>query len=85
MDSNDKSLVASVLERGKRRRDDDGLLDNKDELEEQGNGISAAAELGVDVAIDDADKTPGRSRRPSSIPRRPTSQPPRSSTRSPPT
>ena len=58
MDVGDKQLVASVLERGKRRRDDDSMLDNKDELEEQGNGITAAAELGVDVAIDDADKTP---------------------------
>jgi RNA polymerase primary sigma factor len=58
MDVGDKQLVASVLERGKRRRDDDGMLDSKDELEERGNGISAAAELGVDVAIDDADKTP---------------------------
>ena len=58
MDTGDKQLVASVLERGKRRRDDDGMLDSKDELEEQGNGISAAAELGVDVAIDESDKTP---------------------------
>jgi RNA polymerase sigma factor RpoD-like protein len=58
MDVSDKQLVASVLERGKRRRDDDDLLDNKDELEESGNGISAAAELGVQVAIDESDKTP---------------------------
>jgi RNA polymerase primary sigma factor len=58
MDANDKSLVASVLERGKRRRDDDGLLDSKDELDEPQNGLSTVAELGVDVAIDEADKTP---------------------------
>ncbi len=58
MDVGDKQLVASVLERSKRRRDDDDLLDNKDELEESGNGISAAAELGVQVALDEAEKTP---------------------------
>src|SRR6476659_3626183 len=33
MDSADKQLVASVLERGKRRRDDDDLLQPKDELD----------------------------------------------------
>ena len=58
MDANDKSLVASVLERGKRRRDDDGMLDSKDELDEPTDGMSTASELGVDVAIDEADKTP---------------------------
>jgi len=57
MDVGDKQLVASVLERGKRRRDDDSL-EQKDELDEPVNGLSAAAELGVEVAIDDADKTP---------------------------
>ena len=60
MDASDKSLVASVLERGKRRRDDDGMLDGNrnDELDEPTNGMAAVAELGVDVAIDEADKTP---------------------------
>ena len=58
MDS-DKLLVASVLERGKRRRDDD-LNDQKDELDEApGDGLSAAAELGVEVQIDgDGSQTP---------------------------
>src|SRR5918994_2631463 len=58
MDVGDKQLVASVLERGKRRRDDD-LLESKDELEESsGDGLAVAGELGVEVALDDADKTP---------------------------
>jgi RNA polymerase primary sigma factor len=57
MDS-DKLLVASVLERGKRRRDDD-LNDQKDEDEEPQNGMTAAAELGVEVQIDgDGAQTP---------------------------
>ena len=58
MDS-DKQLVASVLERGKRRRDED-LNDQKDDLDEApSNGMSAAAELGVEVQIDsDAGQTP---------------------------
>src|SRR6187397_2735591 len=58
MDSSDKSLVASVLERGKRRRDEDGMLDGNrgDEMEEPNAGLSAAAELGVDVAIDEGEK-----------------------------
>ncbi len=34
MDTGDKQLVASVLERGKRRRDDDMIDGPKDELEE---------------------------------------------------
>jgi RNA polymerase primary sigma factor len=55
MDVGDKQLVASVLERGKRRRDDD--LD-KDEIEESDNGVSSPAELGVEVAIDEGDKRP---------------------------
>ncbi len=58
MDVGDKQLVASVLERGKRRRDDDDLLDNKDELEEGSQRRHPApAELGVEVAIDDGEKT----------------------------
>src|SRR5687767_9354822 len=60
MDVSDKQLVASVLERGKRRRDDDGMLDGNrgDELDEPTNGMAAVAELGVDVAIDEGDKQP---------------------------
>ncbi len=61
MDASDKSLVASVLERGKRRRDEDGMLDGNrgnDELDEPAAGLSAAAELGVDVAIDESEKQP---------------------------
>jgi RNA polymerase primary sigma factor len=59
MDVGDKQLVASVLERGKRRRDDDDPLENKDELDETpDDGLSAAAELGVEVALDESDKTP---------------------------
>ena len=59
MDVGDKQLVASVLERGKRRRDDDDLLESKDELEERpSDGLSVAGELGVDVALDDTEKTP---------------------------
>ena len=59
MDVSDKQLVASVLERGK-RRDDDGMLDNNrnDELDEPTDANSVVAELGVDVAIDDSEKTP---------------------------
>jgi len=57
MDTSDKQLVASVLERGKRRRDDD-LDESKDELEESNNGVTAAAELGVAVAIDETEKRP---------------------------
>src|SRR5690242_8813256 len=57
MDS-DKQLVASVLERGKRRRDDD-LNDQKDEDEQPQDGMTAAAELGVEVQIDgDGTQTP---------------------------
>ena len=60
MDVGDKQLVASVLERGKRRRDDDDLLEPKDELDEPAadDGLSVAGELGVEVALDDTDKTP---------------------------
>ena len=56
MDVGDKQLVASVLERGKRRRDDD-LPESKDELDETpDNGLSVAGALGVEVAIDDSEK-----------------------------
>jgi hypothetical protein len=58
MDIGDKQLVASVLERGKRRRDDDLGDGQKEEDEEPQSGISAAAELGVEVAIDESEKTP---------------------------
>src|SRR5690349_23816708 len=59
MDS-DKLLVASVLERGKRRRDDDLADNSKDELDEPASdGMSAAAELGVEVQLDaDGTQTP---------------------------
>ena len=57
MDIGDKQLVASVLERGKRRRDDD-LPEQKDELEEPADGLTAAAELGVEVPLDDGGQTP---------------------------
>src|SRR6266542_3053600 len=57
MDVGDKQLVASVLERGKRRRDDD-LPEAKDELEEPADGLTAAAELGVEVPVDDGGQTP---------------------------
>src|SRR3954468_3520763 len=54
MDSADKQLVASVLERGKRRRDDDDPLQPKDELDDGANdGLAVAADLGVEVAVDD--------------------------------
>src|SRR5512141_270343 len=57
MDIGDKQLVASVLERGKRRRDD-GLREQKDELEEPAEVLTAAAELGVEVPLDDGGQTP---------------------------
>src|SRR3954447_937290 len=60
MDS-DKLLVASVLERGRRRRDEDDMSDNnKDELDEArpDNGIAVAGELGVEVALDETDNKP---------------------------
>src|SRR3954463_10262856 len=61
MDVGDKLLVASVLERGRRRRDDDDPTEQKDELEEtpsSGDGLAVAGELGVEVALDDSEKTP---------------------------
>ncbi len=61
-DPTDKQLVASVLERGKRRRDpDDDLVRPKDADDEEGtptNGLNAAAALGVLVTTDDAEKQP---------------------------
>src|SRR3954454_7291153 len=61
MDVGDKLLVASVLERGRRRRDDDDPTEQKDELEESpsaDDGLAVAGELGVEVALDDSEKTP---------------------------
>src|SRR5690348_2004860 len=60
MDVGDKQLVASVLERGRRRRDDDDLNDTKDELDEAApdDGLSVAGELGVEVALDDSESKP---------------------------
>src|SRR3954447_13256907 len=60
MDVGDKLLVASVLERGRRRRDDDDPTETKDELEEPAadDGLAVAGELGVEVALDDSEKTP---------------------------
>ena len=61
-DPTDKLLVASVLERGKRRRDpEDELMTPKttdDDEVSSGDGMSAAAELGVEVAVDEAEKQP---------------------------
>src|ERR671910_443094 len=50
MDIGDKQLVASVLERGKRRRDDDLIDGNKEDDEEPQNGLNAADELGAIAA-----------------------------------
>jgi len=58
-DPTDKLLVASVLERGKRRDIDADLVQPKDDDDLVADpGLSAAAELGVDVAVDEADKQP---------------------------
>jgi RNA polymerase primary sigma factor len=58
-DPTDKLLVASVLERGKRRDIDADLVQPKedDELTPDA-GMAAAAELGVDVAVDEAAQQP---------------------------
>ena len=60
-DPTDKLLVASVLERKRRRDPEDEMVNPKgsddDELTPDA-GLSAAAELGVDVAVDEADKQP---------------------------
>jgi RNA polymerase sigma factor RpoD-like protein len=53
----DKQLVASVLERDKRRPEDDGISRPKDELEEPAtDGRAAAAALGVAVPVEEAEK-----------------------------
>ena len=55
-DPTDKQLVASVLERPKRRGDmDSDLVRPKDELDEStGNGAAVAADLGVSIPVEDA-------------------------------
>jgi RNA polymerase primary sigma factor len=60
IDATDKLLVASVLERGKRREMDEDLVRPKEEEDEIGAapGFAAAAELGVDVAVAEADQQP---------------------------
>ncbi len=59
MDPSDKVLVASVLERDRRRRGIDDEVSPKDSDEEMEGGPEiAAAELGVDVAVDDGDRGP---------------------------
>ena len=60
VDPTDKLLVASVLERGKRRGEDDDLVSPKNsDDDELGNGsISAVAELGVEVSVEDDAKQP---------------------------
>ncbi|CAN5702209.1 hypothetical protein BH23CHL7_BH23CHL7_18220 [soil metagenome] len=59
-DPTDKQLVASVLERPKRRGDMDGdVVRPKDELDEgSGNGAAAAAALGVSIPVEDASQRP---------------------------
>ena len=61
-DPTDKLLVASVLERGKRRDMDDDLVknnnDDDDEEEQPTKDEGLAAELGVDVAVAEADRQP---------------------------
>jgi RNA polymerase primary sigma factor len=59
-DPTDKLLVASVLERPKRRNDLDGdLLRPKDELDEtEGSGAAVAANLGVAIPVEDTSHRP---------------------------
>jgi len=64
MDPTDKLLVASVLERGKRRRDPEdevvapkGASDD-DDISPAAAGLTAAAALGVEVAVDEGEKQP---------------------------
>ena len=59
MDPSDKVLVASVLERDRRRRGIDDEVSPKDTDEEIDEVPElAAAELGVDVAVEDGDRGP---------------------------
>jgi RNA polymerase primary sigma factor len=57
-DATDKLLVASVLERGKRRDIDADLVQpaEEDEISGNGPGFDAAAELGVDVSLTETEK-----------------------------
>ena len=59
-DPTDKLLVASVLERGKRRDPDADLVSPKNDDDDLsgGDGVSAAAALGVEVAVDESEKQP---------------------------
>ena len=61
-DATDKLLVASVLERGK--RDEDGILGQNDSDQEDSigapRGFGAAAELGVQVTVEESQKQPWR-------------------------
>lgn len=61
-DATDKLLVASVLERGK--RDEDGVLGQNDNDQEDSigapRGFGAAAELGVQVPVEESQKQPWR-------------------------
>ncbi len=61
-DPTDKLLVASVLERGKRRDMDADIVKGKDDDDEEEERTGAddglAAELGVDVAVAEADRQP---------------------------
>jgi RNA polymerase primary sigma factor len=55
----DKLLVASVLERGKRRDIDEDLVRPKDDDDLGDNsGMAVATELGVEVAVDEASQQP---------------------------
>ena len=55
----DKLLVASVLERGKRRDIDEDLVRPKDDDDLGDNsGLAVATELGVEVAVDEASQQP---------------------------
>jgi RNA polymerase sigma factor RpoD-like protein len=56
VNASDKQLVASVLERDKRRDEDALPHRDADELEVSGDGRQAAAALGLDVAVEEADK-----------------------------
>jgi RNA polymerase primary sigma factor len=59
-DPTDKQLVASVLERGKRRSEDDDLVSPKSDSDEDVLGstpsIAAVAELGVEVPVESDEK-----------------------------
>ena len=58
LDPSDKLLVASVLERDKRRRGIDDEVSPKDDDELDEEPELGAAELGVDVAVEEGDHTP---------------------------